>query len=240
VQPSAQHVTPTARPKVEKGNAMSSIKLKYQAEHFNHVPYSLETALWDFLHRPETVTGLRTATAMGRPAVEGISEPLVAEFGREITERAAKQVAGHMVKLTMESLGYEVHKPRARTGSGIFSTGMVFRPVIPSGRDSFNRWLDTQVKSPDGEIDSEKLKHVAAKWGVTFSAKRCNASIRRLELGALLRSVVPKSEYAETSADDKEVQRGSSHEPHHRQFPGVPDDRAEFEARSRKLSRRRT
>jgi hypothetical protein len=60
VQPTAQHVTPTARPKVEKGNEMSSdtsrIKLKYQSEHFNHVPYSLETALWDFLHRPETVT----------------------------------------------------------------------------------------------------------------------------------------------------------------------------------------
>jgi hypothetical protein len=217
----------------------SGIELKYQAEHFNQLPYSLETALWDFLHRPETVTMLRTATAMGRPAVEGISEPLVVEFGGAINERAVKQVIGHMVKLTMESLGHEVDKPRARTRSGIFSTGLIFRPVIPSGPDSFNGWLDAQVKSPDGEIDPEKLTNVAHKWGVSFSAKRCNASIRRLELGALLRSVVPKSEYDETSADDGEVQR-RSHEPDQRQFPGIPDDRAEFEARSRKLSRRRT
>jgi hypothetical protein len=218
---------------------ISRIEPKYQSGHFNHVPHSLATALWDFLHRPETVTRLRTATAMGRPAVEGISEPLVVEFGREINERSAKQVTGHMVKLRMESLGYQVDKPRARTRSGIFSTGMIFHPVIPVGPNSFNGWLDAQVKSPDGEIDSEKLAQVAHKWGVSFSAKRCNASIRRLELGALLRSVVPKSEYDETSADDGEVQRGS-HEPGQRQFPGIPDDRAEFEARSRKLSRRRT
>jgi hypothetical protein len=243
VQPSAQHVTLTTRQKLEKGNAMSSdisrIEPKYQSEHFNHVPHALATELWDFLHRPETVTRLRTATAMGRPAVEGISESLVAEFGREITERAAKQVAGHMVRLTMESLGYVVHKPRARTSSGIFSTGMVFRPVIPSGRDSFNCWLDARVKSPDGEIDPDKLAQVAHEWGVKFSAKRCNVSFRRLELGALLRAVVPKSEYDETSADDEQVQRGS-HEPDQRQFPGIPDDRAEFEAHGRKLSRRRT
>jgi hypothetical protein len=194
----AQHVPAAAR-KIAQGKAMfvdnSKVDSKFKAGHFNHVPPALATALWDFLYRPDTVASLRTATSMGRPAVEGISDSLIVEFGGEIDDRAVKQTIGHMVKLRMEALGYAVDKPRTRTRSGIFSTGITFRPAIPSGPDSFNRWLDTQVRSAGGEIDPEKLAHVAQEWGVSFSAKRCSAAIRRLELGALLRAVVSASDY---------------------------------------------
>jgi hypothetical protein len=208
MQPTAQHVTPAARQKREKANDMTAdtpVDSKYKAGHFNHVPPALETALWDFLHRPETGISLRTATALGRPAVEGISDSLVAEFGGEIDHQAAKQVIGHMVKMRMEALGYQADKPRVRARSGIFSTGMLFRPAIPSGPDSFNRWLDPQVKSPDGKIDPEKLAHVAHEWGVSFAVRHCSVAIRRLELGALLRAAVPPSDY-------ETAERGADHE----------------------------
>jgi hypothetical protein len=202
----AQDVTPAARQRLEEGKVMSSdtpVDLKYEAGHFNLVPHSLAAAFWDFSHRPDTVVSLRTATAMGRPAVEGILDSLVNEFGATINERAAKQVIGHVVRLRMESLGYEVDKTRTRTRSGIFSTGITFRPAVLPGPDAFNRWLDAQVTSPDGEFDPEKLAAIAHEWGVSFSAKKCNPAIRRLELGALLRAVVPPSDYemAEKGAD---------------------------------------
>jgi hypothetical protein len=161
----AQDVTPTARQKPEQGEGISSqaaVDVPYEAGHSGHVPHALESTLWGFLHRPETVISLRTATAMGRPAVEGISESLVHEFGREISEQTIKQVLGRMVKLRMEALGYEVHKPRARTKSGIFSTGIVFRPAVHSRPDLFNLWLDQQVRSPDGKIDPDSASRTRA------------------------------------------------------------------------------
>jgi hypothetical protein len=206
MQTTAQDVTPAAHQKRKRGNGTRiRFRRKRKLRHLNRVPRAVTTALWDFLYRPDTVTSLRTATAMGRPAIEGISNSLVAEFGGEIDDRAVKQVIRHMVKIRMEALGYVVDKPRARTRSGSFSTGMTFRPAIPSESDSFNRWLDPQVRSPDGGIDPEKLAHVAHEWGVSFSAKDCSIAIRRLELGALLRAVVPKSDYesAERGADNE-------------------------------------
>jgi hypothetical protein len=82
---------------------------------------------------------------------------------------------------------------------------MLFRPAVPSDADAFNRWLDAQVRSADGKIDPEKLTHVAHEWGVSFSAKRCGIAIRRLELGVLLKAVVPPSDYepAERDADNE-------------------------------------
>jgi hypothetical protein len=53
--------------------------------------------IWAFLTRPENVARLETASELGKPAVEGIEEQLLAEF-REVLADRVKQMVGHMVR----------------------------------------------------------------------------------------------------------------------------------------------
>jgi hypothetical protein len=219
----------------------SNIDRTYRAGHFGYLRGTVGTALWAFLTEADNILRLRTAASVGRPAVEGLSDALIAEFGHEINEPRVKQVIGHMVKQIMDALGYEVDRPRVRTRSGFFSTGMSFRPKLPPGPDLFNRWLDEQVRSPDGALDLEKIAHVAEQWGVSLSVKRRGVAMQRLELGVKLRPVVPPSDYepAETGVDDEEA-RQRLREADQRRFPGIPDDPAEADAWIRQRSARRT
>jgi hypothetical protein len=180
----------------------------YRAGHFKHVPADVESRLWALLSSQENIVRLETAVAMRRPAVEGISDTLVSEFGSEINHPGVKQVIGHMVKQIMDALGYEVDRPRVRTRSGFFSTGMRFRSKLPSGPDGFNRWLDEQVRSANGALDPVKLARVASDWGVSTGRKLQNVvAMQRLELGVKLRPVVPATAYrpAETGPNVEEA-----------------------------------
>jgi hypothetical protein len=49
--------------------------LEYQAQHFNHVSYVIENALWAFLTRPDNVVRMETAASLDRAAVEALSDP---------------------------------------------------------------------------------------------------------------------------------------------------------------------
>ena len=58
--------------------------------------------LWAFLTQPDNVARLETASELGKPAVEGIEEQLLAEFREDVLTHRVKQLAGHMVRQIME------------------------------------------------------------------------------------------------------------------------------------------
>jgi hypothetical protein len=211
----------------------SNVGCRYAAGHFNHVPPTVERALWNFLLQPENIVRLETATLMGRPAVEGIAAPLLAEFGCEVNQQSVKQVVGHMVKQLMQDRGYTVGKSRMRTRSGLFSSGMTFRPKRPAVPDRFNDWLDAQVKSPDGDLDPQKISYVAEQWRVSVFTK-WGVAMQRLELGVKLRPIVPPSDYEPVEVCAEKIPEGDRP-----RFPGIPEDQTSVEAYFRDARLRR-
>lgn len=87
--------------------------------------------LWPFLNRTDIVTRMDTATDLGNPAVAGIEEALLAEFGDEfgdeILDDRVKQMIGHMVRQVMEAEGYEIEKQNVTIASAVFSKGTRYR-----------------------------------------------------------------------------------------------------------------
>jgi hypothetical protein len=156
---------------------------------------------------------MKAVTAVERPAVEALSEPLIAEFGRDIAQPAIKQMVGHMVRQVMEALEYEVDRQRVRiTRPGLFATGMTFRrpgharsrSVIVTAEhrrewlnraetDEFNCWLDNMIAEADGATDLERLRSVAANWEIKL--RGLNSILERIELGIVLREKVAPAEY---------------------------------------------
>jgi hypothetical protein len=102
--------------------------LQYKSGHFSIKSPNVEKALWSFMLWDENVIRMEAVTAVGRPAVEALSGPLVREFGHNISHSSIKQMVGHMARQIMEALEYEVDRCRVRiTRPGLFTTGMSFR-----------------------------------------------------------------------------------------------------------------
>lgn len=74
--------------------------------------------LWDFLNEPMTVAQMETATALGRPAVEGIEEPLLENFGKAVLNDRTKQMLGRMVRQIMEHRGYVIDQQNVKITNG--------------------------------------------------------------------------------------------------------------------------
>lgn len=79
--------------------------------------------LWQFLNEPLTTARMETATDLGKPAVTGIEEQLLDDFGERVIDDRVKQMVGHMVRQVMESLGYQVEQRNVTIGSALFSKG---------------------------------------------------------------------------------------------------------------------
>lgn len=95
---------------------------------FARMPFG--QALWEFLKRSDNLLRMQTATYLKRPAVEPLSEGLLAEFGYELGENGIKQMIGHMVGQIMKATGYELDARGLRiTTPGLFSVGARYRPV---------------------------------------------------------------------------------------------------------------
>lgn len=86
--------------------------MKYEPGHFAaaYNKNGFGPKLWDFLTDPFNIVRLVTATKLHRPAVEGVSEELIAEFGKIIREDKNKQLAGHMIRQILEAQGFEHDK----------------------------------------------------------------------------------------------------------------------------------
>lgn len=89
---------------------------------------SLGQRLWSFLHEQETRVRLRTASDLGRPALEAVEEPLLERFGAEVLDDRVKQMIGHMTRQVMEQDGYVVDAQNVKiTGGAPFSRATRYR-----------------------------------------------------------------------------------------------------------------
>jgi hypothetical protein len=195
---------------------------------------------------------MEAVTAVGRPAVEALSGPLVAEFGREIAQQSIKQMIGHMVRQVMEALDYEVDRHHVRINRpGLFATGKTFRrPGQPRSRsiivtaghrqewlnaaetDEFNCWLDGIIVKADGATDLERLRDVAANWEIKLWGH--HPILDRIKLGIILRGQVAPAEYEsgrawKRAADADDVKRLKEEADVIKHFGKSPNSPAEAE-----------
>ncbi len=83
--------------------------MKYEPMNFADLAATdLGEKLWAFLTRADHALMMTTASKLRRPAVEGVAEELVKEFGDSIREDRMKQMIGHMVRQIMEAHGYQL------------------------------------------------------------------------------------------------------------------------------------
>lgn len=64
--------------------------------------------LWTFLNSPESRLRMRTASDLGRPALEAVEELLLEKFDDQVLEDRVKQMIGHMTRQVMEHEGYVI------------------------------------------------------------------------------------------------------------------------------------
>ncbi|WP_293418078.1 hypothetical protein [Phenylobacterium sp.] len=82
----------------------------------------------------------------------------------------------------------------------------------------FNRWLDAQVRDGRGAFDLERLYTLAEQYGINKRAEyaRLNAGQQRMNLGNMLRRVVPRSAYEDAKLpiiEPASPELPSAHEP---------------------------
>ncbi len=73
--------------------------------------------IWAFLMQPESITRLETASELGKPAVEGIEESLLATFGEAILVGRVKQMIGHMTKQILAHRGWVLDQENVKVHS---------------------------------------------------------------------------------------------------------------------------
>ena len=83
--------------------------------------------LWAFLTRPDSVARLETASELGKPAVEGIEEQLLAEFREDVLANRVKQMVGHMVRQIMEQRDWVLDQTDVKVQSVPFSKATRYR-----------------------------------------------------------------------------------------------------------------
>ena len=170
-------------------------------------------AIWDFLRRDDNLIRMETAVRLDRAPVEALSAQLIFEFGTSIDLQIVKQMIGRMVRQIMEKLGYEIERKSLRiTRPCLFSSGASYRRKgqvrdrsvrnsadrtwLEGKGDLFNRWVDAQVRGPDGKPNFELMENLAARYGIKCPPREAaSPGEMRLIVGILLRPLVPSSEY---------------------------------------------
>lgn len=80
-------------------------------------------SLWVFLNQKDNIVRMQTASALDRPAVEGVETQLLSEFGEAVfgvavTNDRIKQMIGHMVRQIMEAMGYVIAVQNVKITNG--------------------------------------------------------------------------------------------------------------------------
>lgn len=83
--------------------------------------------IWTTLNTLEYVSCLEVATALHQPAVKGIEEPLLRDFGADVIEDRFKQMIGHMVRQIMERHGYAIDQQKVKIDSIPFYSGTRYK-----------------------------------------------------------------------------------------------------------------
>jgi hypothetical protein len=188
-------------------------KLEYDPQQFRNIhDAEYGRAIWRFLLRPDNVIRMQTAAELDRAAVEPLAKGLLAEFDVYVADDRTKQYIGHAVRRIMEACGYHLDRQGIRiTRESMFTSASRYRSaertmfISPESRQKwmektanspFNRWLNSQVKNPDGTLDLEKLYAVARRWGINDRYDHLNKGQARMNIGVKLRPVVPPEEYS--------------------------------------------
>jgi hypothetical protein len=92
--------------------------MKYRPDQFAST-YMTPTGqkLWRFLNGPEIIARMEAASEMGKPAAEGIEEPLLEEFREAILDDRTKQMCGHMIRQILEARGWVIDRGDAKVFS---------------------------------------------------------------------------------------------------------------------------
>ena len=88
---------------------------------------ALGQRLWAFLTQPESVARLETASELRKPAVEGIEEQLLEEFGESVLANRVKQMVGHMVRQIMQQRDWVLDQSDVKVQSVPFSKATRYR-----------------------------------------------------------------------------------------------------------------
>lgn len=83
--------------------------------------------VWVTLNTPEYVSCLETATALHQPAIKGIEERLLRDFGADVMDDRIKQMIGHMVRQVMERYGYVIDQQKVKIDSIPFYSGTRYK-----------------------------------------------------------------------------------------------------------------
>lgn len=83
--------------------------------------------LWAAVRAPEYVAALETATRLGHPAVKGVEDLLLRDFGDKVFDHRVKQMIGHMVKQIMDAAGYEIDQQKVKMESIPFYAGTRYK-----------------------------------------------------------------------------------------------------------------
>lgn len=78
--------------------------------------------LWKFLNSDETLSRLKMASDLRRPALEGMQYQILEEFGEEVRVDRWKQMIGKMVRQVMEAHGYNLDQAGVRIRESILFT----------------------------------------------------------------------------------------------------------------------
>ena len=83
--------------------------------------------LWAFITDGMTLHAMKVASDLGQPAVAGIEEALLDQFGKDVLPDRIKQMIGHMVRQAMERKGFIVDQGDVKMNSVPFSKGTRYR-----------------------------------------------------------------------------------------------------------------
>lgn len=70
--------------------------------------------VWNYLISDDARLRLELTTQLGHPAVEGVGDRLLGQFGDNIKDDRVKQAIGHMVRAIMEHYGYHLEQKGVR------------------------------------------------------------------------------------------------------------------------------
>lgn len=102
--------------------------LTYSPEKFASLyATDLGQRIWAFLAQPENVARLETASELGKPAVEGLEEQLLAEFREDVLVDRVKQMVGHMVRQILEQRDWVLDQSDVKVQSVPFSKAARYR-----------------------------------------------------------------------------------------------------------------
>ena len=185
--------------------------LQYQPGHFRDlVDDPLCGLLWTFLTDAVNAARMEACTFCERPAVECLGPGLLATFGLNLKDpenERYKQLMGHMARQVMEALGYTIQPERVRiTRDSLFTLAARYEgPMISRAQREewlkhtadtpFNKWLDRQIRDPNGTINRQMLRDVARRFGIDSEYPHLNAGHERMVLGCMLRRRVRPSDY---------------------------------------------